>query len=349
MENKMTAKAFAMNVLNGIATGAVVVLIPGALLSELVKTLVPSMPFLAPLVWGLGMSNSVMGLVCGFMVGLNFKFNPIQAASLGLATLFGSGAISAKGGAIIMAGTGDIINMMLTAAIGALIILWVGNGLKAYTILVIPPLMMLVTGLIGRFTLPYVSMITKVIGVGVAQLLYLQPIIMCILLAVVFGILIVSPITTVGIALAISLSGVGSGAANLGICATGFGFAILGWSVNSHGTALAHFIGSPKISMPVVVKNPKTLLPLISSAALCGILAEIFHIQGTPMSAGFGFSGLVGPINHLNLVSGGWSIGNILVTLLIFVLAPVAFGFLFKHVFMNILHVVTPEDYKLDI
>ncbi|MGT2934193.1 PTS transporter subunit IIC [Streptococcus catagoni] len=349
MENKLSAKVFAMNVLNGIATGAVVVLIPGALLSELVKALIPHMPFLAPLAWGLGMSNAVMGLVCGFMVGLNFKFNPIQSASLGLATLFASGSISTHKGMLMMAGTGDIINMMLTAAIGAAVILWVGNGLKAYTILVIPPLMMLMVGLIGRFLLPYVSMITKVIGIGTAQLLHLQPIIMCILLAIVFGVLIVSPITTVGIALAISLSGVGSGAANLGICATGFAFAILGWTVNSHGTALAHFIGSPKISMPIVVKNPKTLLPIISSAACCGLVAQLFNIQGTPMSAGFGFSGLVGPINHLNLAKGGWSLMNLLVTILVFVIAPVAFGFLFKHIFMNVLHLVKAEDYKLDI
>ncbi|VTS40870.1 Membrane protein [Streptococcus porcinus] len=349
MENKLTAKAFTMNVLNGIALGAVVVLIPGALLSELVKSLVPSLPFLKPLVWGLGMSNSVMGLVCGVMVGMNFKFNPIQSASLGLATLFASGAISAKNGMIMMQGTGDIINMMITAAIGAGFILLVGNSLKAYTILVIPPLMMLVVGLIGRFLLPYVSMITKLIGIGVAQLLTLQPLIMCILLAIVFGFLIVTPITTVGIALAISLTGIGSGAANVGICATGFGFAILGWSVNTHGTAIAHFIGSPKISMPVWVKNPKTLLPIICSAAACGILAYLFNIKGTPMSAGFGFSGLVGPINHLNLVKGGWSAMNILSALLVFIGGPVAFGFLFKHLFMNVLHLVKPEDYKLDI
>ncbi|KHD44405.1 PTS transporter subunit IIC [Streptococcus hongkongensis] len=349
MENKLTAKEFAMNVLNGIATGAVVVLIPGALLSELFKALAPHFPALTPYIWIFGMSNALMGLVCGTMVGVNFKFTPIQAASLGLATEFAAGAVSFNKGAIVMAGTGDIINMMITAAIGAALILWVGNGLKAYTILVIPPLLLVVVGIFGRVILPYVAKITQLIGMGTAQLLHLQPIIMCVLLAIVFGVLIVSPITTVGIALAISLSGVGSGAANLGICATGFAFAILGWSVNSHGTSLAHFIGSPKISMPVVVKNPRTLLPIISSAACCGLMAQLFNIQGTPMSAGFGFSGLVGPINHLNLVAGGWSPVNILIAILVFAGAPIAFGFLFKHIFMTVLHVVKPEDYKLNI
>lgn len=349
MKKHLTAKTFAMNILNGIATGVVVVLIPGALLLELAKALSPSLPFLTPLIWGLGMSNSAMGLVCGFMAGLNFKFTPIQSASLGLATLFASGGISAKDGIIMMQGTGDIITMMVTVAIGAGFILLVGDRLKAYTILVIPPLLLLVVGLIGHALLPHISMLTKVIGVGIAQLLTLQPLLMCILLAVAFGLLIVSPFTTVGIALAISLTGLGSGAANVGICATGFAFAILGWSVNTHGTALAHFLGSAKISMPVWVKNPKTLLPIICSAAVCGVIAYVFQIQGTPMSAGFGFSGFVGPITHLNLVKGGWSIPNLAITLLAFLICPVIFGFVFKYLFVNVLKLVTPEDYTLDI
>lgn len=349
MENKLTAKAFAMNVLNGIAAGVVVVLIPGALLLELTKALSPSMPFLAPLIWGLSMSNSAMGLVCGFMAGLNFKFTPIQSASLGLATLFASGGISAKDGLVVMQGTGDIITMMVTVAIGSGLILLVGNRLKAYTILLIPPLMLLVVGLIGRMLLPHISMITKIMGVGIAQLLTLQPLLMCMLLAIVFGLLIVSPFTTVGIALAISLTGLGSGAANVGICATGFAFAILGWSVNTHGTALAHFLGSAKISMPVWVRNPKTLLPIICSSAVCGLAAYGFQIQGTPMSAGFGFSGFVGPITHLNLVEGGWTASNLIVALLAFVVFPVVFGFVFKYLFVTVLKLVTLEDYKLDI
>ncbi|WP_028125012.1 PTS transporter subunit IIC [Eremococcus coleocola] len=349
MDEKISGKQFLMNVLNGLAIGAVVVLIPGALLSEIVKALVPNMPSLAMVAAALSMSNSMMGLVCGTMIGMNFKFNPIQSASLGLATMFASGAVQINEGSLAIAGTGDIINMGITAAIGAAIILWIGNKLKAYTILVIPALLLVVVGSVGRLLLPYVSMITTVIGQGVASLLNLQPLIMCILIAIIFAILIVSPITTVGIALAISLAGVGSGAANLGICACGFGLAIMGWNVNSKGTSLAHFIGSPKMSMPNVVKKPATLIPIIANAACCGILASLFNIQGTPMSAGFGFSGLVGPINHLNLAAGGWSFMNIIITLIVFAVVPIAFGILFKYVFTKVVPVVTEQDYFLNI
>ncbi|MGF3195422.1 PTS transporter subunit IIC [Facklamia sp. P13055] len=345
MENKMTGKQFAMNILNGLALGTVIVLIPGALLTELVRAIAPGSPLLGVL----AMSNSMLGLVSGVMIGLNFKFNPIQAASIGLAAMYGGGAVQFVGGALTLNGTGDVINVGLTSALAAFVILLIGNKLKSYTIIVIPTLILALVGSIGHWILPYVKGITVLIGQGVASLLTLQPIIMCILIAIVFSILIVSPITTVGIALAVGLSGIGSGAGNLGICACGFGLAIMGWNVNGSGTALAHFIGSPKMSMPIVVKNPKTMIPIICNAAVCGMMAALFNIQGTPMSAGFGFSGLVGPINHLNLVSGGFSLINLLITFVAFVVVPVSLGFVFKYVFTQAVPLVTEEDYRLEL
>ncbi|MGX7349464.1 PTS transporter subunit IIC [Dolosicoccus paucivorans] len=350
MEQKLTAKEFVMNILNGLAIGSVVVLIPGALLSELFKYLASSsMPALSNMVWYFGLSNSVMAVVCGILIGLNFKFNPIQAASLGLATMVASGAVTFTPEGLVLAGTGDIINMGITAAIGALLILAVGNKLRAYTILVIPPMMLLIAGGIGHFLLPYTMKITSLVGYGVAQLLTLQPMLMSILIAMVFSVLIVSPITTVGVALAIGLAGLGSGAGNLGITVTGFAFAINGWTVNSKGTSVAHFIGSPKMSMPNVIKKPLILLPSICGAAIAGAVGSVLGILGTPMSAGFGISGLVGPINHLNLVEGGWSFSNILVTIFAFVVVPIAVSLFFKYLFMKVWPILSPNDYYLDI
>lgn len=349
MNQQIKGKDFLMNILNGLAIGTVVVLIPGALLSELFKALLPAAPYLSVAINALTMSNSMMGLVVGIMIGMNFKFSPIQSASVGIATIFASGAVQFNNGQMILSGTGDVINMGLTAAMAALIILLFGNKLKSYTILVIPALVLMVAGTIGYMILPYVKMITTLIGQGVAHLLNLQPILMCVLLAVIFSILIVSPITTVGIALAISLAGVGSGAANIGICATGFGFAIMGWHVNSKGTSLAHFIGSPKMSMANVVKKPLILLPIICSAACSGVIAALWNIQGTPMSAGFGFSGLVGPINYINLASGGWSAFNIIKAIIAFALAPIFFSFVFKYLFTKVKPILKEEDYYLDI
>ena len=169
------------------------------------------------------------------------------------------------------------------------------------------------------------------------------------LIAMTFCILIVSPFTTVGIGLAIGLSGIGSGAANLGICAAGFGLAVAGLKVNSVGACIAHFIGSPKMSMANVIAKPKILLPMLCSSALLGVLAAVFSIQGTPASAGFGFSGLVGPIYALNLMENGWTAGNILLVAVIFVVAPIIFNIFFIHVFEKVVQWIQPEDYKLTV
>ena len=346
---KMTAKKFSMNILNGVAIGTVLALIPGALLGELFKSLLGVFPqgqFVLDLTT---LANGLLGLIVGVVIGYQFKFTPIQSASIGLAVMVGGGAASFADGVLTLDGTGDVINMLFTGAIAAGLILLLGERLKSYSIILIPPILLIIGGGLGYMLLPLVGNITTLIGSFVEQLLTLQPVIMGILIAVLFSILITTPITTVGIALAVSLAGIGSGAGNLGVVAAGFGLAIAGWRVNSVGTSLAHFIGSPKMSMPNVFAKPKIMLPVICNAAVLGALAAIFKIQGTPMSAGFGFSGLVGPVNHLNLADGGWTFMNVMITVLVFVVVPVALAILFNYLFTRVWKVIDPEDYRLDV
>ncbi|WP_239256856.1 PTS transporter subunit IIC [Listeria ilorinensis] len=337
-------KAFTMNILNGIALGVVVSLIPGALLSELSKALGWSFGLVAT-----GIAQSLMPIVVGVAVALNFKFTPIQIGSLGMACVIGSGVARVNpDGGFIFQGSGDVINTGLTAVIAALIIILLGEKLQAFTILVIPAIVTVVGGGLGLLILPYVKYITTMLGQFIATLTELQPIPMAIAIALMFSMMIVSPIATVGIAMAISLSGVASGAANLGVCAAGFGLCIAGWQVNSIPTSLAHFIGSPKMQMANVLKKPKIMLPILCNAAITGSLAVFLDLKGTPFSAGFGFSGLIGPINALALATDGWSVGNIVKVVIAFVIVPVALGFVFKYLFNQKLGISSSEDYKLD-
>ncbi|MBO1913608.1 PTS sugar transporter subunit IIC, partial [Microvirga sp. 3-52] len=124
-----------------------------------------------------------------------------------------------------------------------------GDKLKAYSILVMPTLSILVPGMIGYMMLPYMKHSTGIIGVAVSNVTQLQPVLMGAIIAVIFCIIILLPVSTVGVATVIMLSGVGAGAANLGIVAAGVGLAIASYKANSLGTALAHVLGSPKIQM----------------------------------------------------------------------------------------------------
>ncbi|MGL5405638.1 MAG: PTS transporter subunit IIC [Propionibacteriaceae bacterium] len=354
MAGKITAGSYTMNILNALALGTVIALIPGALAGEISKAILSAAPgatWLTIIIKATAMCNGMLGLVVGVLAAQSFKFPPIAQGAVALAVEFAGGAVTfGEKNAMTLKGTGDVINIGITAALACGVVMLLQKSIKnlqTYAILIIPVTVLLTAGVIGRLILPYVMMITTWIGKGVSGLLGLTPIVMAVLIAIVFSLLIVSPITTVGIALAISLAGMGSGAGNLGVCAAGFGLAIAGWSVNSHGVCLAHFIGSPKMSMPKVLAKPKIMLPIICNAAVCGLVAALLNITGTPMSAGFGFSGLVGPLAYLSGV--GWGIVSLIKALVAFIVTPVLLGFIFNWIFVKQLKIIKAEDYKLDI
>ena len=340
-------QSFMLNLLNGSALGIIVALVPGALLSELFKaisTAIPEVQIVIPL---LTATNSLVGMSVGVAIGFLFAFTPIETISIGLATMLAGGAIQFAEQGIMLKGAGDILTMLFTSAIAVGLIKFLRTFAKGYAILIIPTLAVLVAGVLGRLSLPYFVSVTTYIGQLVAQLLSLEQTLLAIIIAAVFAVIIVSPISSVGIALAISLTGVGSGAANLGICACAFALAVAGRRVNPVGTCLAHFIGSPKLSMPNIMTKPKLLVPIIINAAILGGLASVFAIQGTPLSADFGLSGLVGPVNHLNLT--GWSLTNILVAIALFIVAPVALAFATDYLFVTKWQFISPEDYKIEV
>lgn len=82
--------------------------------------------------------------------------------------------------------------------------------------------------------------------------------------------------------------------------------------VNGLGTTIAHFIGTPKIQMANMLKNPRLFLPVIASAGIAGLVGAIFKISGTANSAGFGSAGLIGPMAAYQEMAGGdhWQLAS---------------------------------------
>ena len=66
-----------------------------------------------------------------------------------------------------------------------------------------------------------------------------QPIIMTILIAVIFSILIVSPISAIGIGIAIGISGLAAGSAAVGVSASAIMLALGAWRVNKVGVPIS--------------------------------------------------------------------------------------------------------------
>ncbi|RUS55031.1 regulator [Kurthia sp. 3B1D] len=342
-------KDFFNKLLTGMSIGIVVALIPNALIGEILKLLIPTFPALSHVLNATVLVMSMLPVLIGITIGMSFKLTPIQTASIGLAAVLGSGVITFTEGGMVISGIGVVLNTGITAALAVLFVQTIGTKLKGYTILLMPTLTVLIPGMVGYMLLPYVKSGTGYIGEGIAYVTGLQPVLMGALLAVIFCLLILSPLSTVGVATVVSLTGIASGAANLGIVAAGTGLFLASLKANSVGTALAHVLGSPKIQMRNFFMKPKMVTPMLITAAVLGAMAGVLNIQGTPMSAGFGLSGLVGPLNHMNLVDGGWSMKNTLVMLVTFFVVPFVLNFVLIKVFMLKVKLIQPADYKIDI
>lgn len=346
---KVKAKEFLNRILNGLSIGIVIALIPNALLGELLKLIIPYIPQ-AKLILNITiLIMRMMPLIIGVCIAMQFKCNVVQIVSIGISTLISSGVVSiSETGVFSLIGTGDVINVALTASIAIFLVLLIGEKLKAYTVLLVPSIVTIIAGGIGIIALPYVKEVTLLVGSVINEFSNLQPILMGILISACFAVLVVSPLSTVAVATAIGLSGVGSGAANLGVVSAAFGLAICGWKVNSFGTSIAHILGSPKMQMANFVNKPKIMLPVLCTAIIQGALAGILDIQGTSMSAGFGISGLIGPINAINLMPGGCTIRNLLLVTVIFVVLPIILGITFNYIFTSSIKLTHKEDYKLE-
>ena len=187
-------------------------------------------------------------------------------------------------------------------------------------------------------TLPGMVAVQAAVGQVVASATAAAPLVMGILLGVIFALLIVSPMSSVGIATAIGLVGIGSGAANAGIVAAGLTLAVMGASVNSWGATIAHFMGSPKIQMANLLSRPKLFLPVVIAAAISGGVASLMMVEGTAFSAGFGMAGFIGPLTAMTESTG---------SALAFVVVPLAAAFLMKLIFIQKTQLIKAEELKL--
>ncbi|MFE6167753.1 PTS transporter subunit IIC [Viridibacillus arvi] len=342
-------KEFINKLLTGMSIGIVVSLIPNALVGELLKLLIPHFPALQQILDISVLVMSMLPIMIGVTVGMTFKLTPIQTASIGLAAVVGSGVVQINESVMTLQGIGVVLNTGVTAGLAVLFVKYIGAKLKDYTILLLPTLTIFFPGLFGYLILPYVKSGTGIIGVGIQQVTDFQPILMGAIIAVIFCVLILSPLSTVGVATVIMLSGIGAGAANLGIVSAGIGLCIASYKSNSLGTALAHVLGSPKIQMRNFFMKPKIAFPMIITAAILGALAGVLNVQGTSMSAGFGLSGLIGPLNYINLTPDGWTTSNITVMIAMFFVIPTVLNVILLRIFSTNLKMIKSEDYKIHI
>lgn len=322
----ISAKQFFMNILNGVAAGIVVALVPNAMLGELFKYLAQYHPIFTSLGQLLSIFQFCLSALAGITISQQFKFNGLQTAILSGASVLGSGAVQFNGKGFGFVGIGDIMNMILTVAISAFLLIVLGNKMGSLNIVFLPLIAGILPGFIGSLTLPFVKQFTGGIGQIIEHFTTLNPLLMCILICISYSVLMATPVSLVAIATVVGLSGLGSGAANLGIAACCYTFIFGAFKANDRGTVVTLIIGAAKMMMPVYFKHPIIIVALIINGLVGGLCTYFFNIQGTPMSAGFGYTGLVGPINAFKFMDGT-VMQNIMNLLLAYVIVPLPIAF----------------------
>jgi Predicted membrane protein, putative toxin regulator len=219
----------------------------------------------------------------------------------------------------------------VTAAIAVGMLMLIKDKFGSTAVVAMPIVVGVGSAFIGLLLLPYVKMITAAIGQVINEFTTLQPILMSILICCSFAFLIISPISTVAIGLAIQLNGVSAGAAAMGVAATAVALVVHSWKVNKSGVTLAIALGAMKLMMPNLFKYPVILIPCLSTAILSAIPVALFSVSGTPQSAGFGLVGLVGPLASID---AGLNVG---LAAIVWLAVPIAAAIASKLVFEKVL------------
>ncbi|HDY5089811.1 TPA: PTS transporter subunit IIC [Staphylococcus aureus] len=346
--NNADNKQFFSKILNSIGAGVVIALVPNALLGEVLKIFKSGNEILELTYQLVILIQSFMAFIIGVLAAHQFKFNGAGAAIVGTSAMIGSGAVVYSNSSFMLKGIGDIINTSLVVIIACLIYMVLQNKLGSFELIILPVLVPIVSGGIGLITLPYIRKITQAIGNVIHSFTDLNPLLMSILISVAFSLLMVTPISLVAIATAISLNGLGSGAANLGIVAACVTFLFGSLRVNSIGVNAVLLIGAAKMMIPVYLKNLIISIPLTINGIITGIIAYVLQVKGTPLSAGFGYTGLVGPINAFNRMSGDPTMNIILLALGYFVV-PFVSAFIVHELCKKFIPIYSNDIYKFEV
>lgn len=345
-----TFATFLHKVLSGTAVAIIVAVIPNAILASIFR-LFPDIPAAVDYLRILQVFQFFTPVMAGFLIAANFKLKPMEQLAVGGAAYIGSGAWvfkkvvdqGAEVGLFQLRGIGDLINMMITAALAVLVLRWLGNRLGSLAIVLVPIFVGTGVGYVGWVLLPYVSKVTTYIGEMINTFTTLQPFLMSVLIAISFAILIVNPISTVAIGIAIGLNGLSAGAAAMGVAATTVYLIVATARTNKVGVPTAIALGAMKMMMPNYLANPVMNIPIVVTAAVSALSVPLLQIMGTPNSAGFGLVGMVGPIASLESPTM-----NLVWLLVAWIVVPAVVSFVAHHACLKTLKSYNPAIFVFE-
>jgi uncharacterized protein len=261
-------------------------------------------------------SISLMAPAIGAGIALMLGANALVIFSAMIAAAVGAGALSITDAGVIIK-AGEPIGALITATIAT----YVGkrlSGKTALDMMIVPLGTLLIAGLAGLWLSHVIAPVLTMVGGMIKSSTAGNPLLSSIVLAVTWGLFLISPASSVALAMALDLSGIAGGAALAGCAAHFIGFSIISWKENQLGGILAQGVCTPKVQLPNITKNPYILLPTVVASAIVGpISALVFKIQAGKEIAGMGLSSFVAPLQLLTTYNIKFIVPAMLITYVI--------------------------------
>lgn len=311
----LSVKEYLITALSYMALGLFSSLIIGLIIKTAGEQIVVNIPFdwapsFAQSLMEMGsfaMDTKIMGGAIGVAIAYGLKAPPLVLFSALFAGAFGA----ELGGP-----AGSYITALLATEFGKLVYK------ETRVDIIVTPLVTIAIGFMtGKFIGPPINTFMvwfgEVINWSTAQ----QPFIMGILVAVLMGWALTAPISSLAIAIMLSIDGLAAGAATIGCAAQMIGFGVSSYRENGFGGFLAQGIGTSMLQVANILKKPIIIIPpTIAGAVLAPFATVWFELTNNALGAGMGTSGFVGQI--MTFESMGFSMNVLWIILILHVIAP---------------------------
>jgi len=274
-----------------------------------------------------------MGAAIGVAVAFKLKAPPLV-----LFTSLVTGALGAVNGGP----AGALLAAIIGAEFGKMI-----SGETKVDIIITPAVTMMAGYLVAISVSPLIGGFMTFLGQVIIAATEAQPLITGTVVAIVVGLALTGPISSAALAIMLGLSGLAAGASTAGCAAQMIGFAVMSLKDNGISGLIAQGIGTSKLQLPNVLKNPWVLLPPSLAGAIGGALsATVFKMENIAAGAGMGTSGLVGQFTTLQNMGFTWDV--LLRILLLHFILPAVLTLIFAK-FMRAKGLIKDGDLKLEL
>ncbi|EAW7119664.1 hypothetical protein GCV61_09450 [Listeria monocytogenes] len=256
---------------------------------------------------GIGLLLQTIGQMTGISflvtVGAIGKTMLIPGIGVGIAMCLHANTlvtISAAASAVIGGGVGITSGEPVGAILAVIVAVWTGKrvtGKTKFDMILIPGVSLLAGGLSGILFAKIMAPILASVSLGISSLIGGSPLISSMVIAFVFGLLILSPASSAALAIALQLDPTASAAALIGCSVQFVSFAVLSYRDNNWGAFFAQLICTPKLQTPNIIRKPSLMLvPLLTTLIAGPLGVMVFHIQAASEVAGLGLCAFVAPL-----------------------------------------------------